>query len=450
MKAEIVSSTAVRLTDPSLGRTRTIAPSDVPTGLVPDALLRLCSRAPQEWSLPVAVPEALWQAMFPYQREGVQRIIHQFRGRCLLADEMGLGKTLQAVAVAHHYSVDTLVVCPAYLQTTWRRALDAWSAPATVCSFSKVPAGCTAELVIVDEAHYLKTVDSQRTQALMPLLLRASRALLLSGTPCPNRPSELYALLHAIRPRVVPTWLGFSARYCRPRQTPFGLDTRGSDRPDELRWLLGRAFWVRRTKDILTGLPDKLSSELYVDADPNMLPEISALQHKLNDALQRGSKVAQTLVSEMYRCTARAKQAAAVALVAASLVPPALIFAHHQCMLDAMEGALKGYRIGRIDGRTSMAARQQVVDSVQAGTVDVALLSMGAAGCGLTLTEVASAYFLEIPWCPAVLRQCEARIHRIGQTKTCTMYYILSHETLDSYVWRTIHRKERVGARIGQ
>ena len=115
-----------------------------------------------------------------------------------------------------------------------------------------------------------------------------------------------------------------------------------------------------------------------------------------------------------------------------------------------MEQALPGVRLGRIDGRTSLAARQQVVDGVQAGTIDVALLSMGAAGCGLTLTAVASAYFLEIPWCPAVLRQCEARIHRIGQQKTCTMYYILSHETLDSYVWRTIHRKERVGARIGQ
>ena len=115
-----------------------------------------------------------------------------------------------------------------------------------------------------------------------------------------------------------------------------------------------------------------------------------------------------------------------------------------------MEAALGGYRVGRIDGRTSMAARQRVVDGVQSGDLEVALLSMGAAGCGLTLTAVNSAYFMEIPWCPAVLRQCEARIHRIGQKSTCHMYYLLAHETLDSYVWRTIHRKERVGARIGQ
>ena len=448
MKAEVLSCTAVRVTDAD--GTRTVAPGDVPNDLVPAPLLRLCARPPQTWDHAVSVSPALWEALFPYQREGVQRVVHQFRGRCLLADEMGLGKTMQAIAVAQHYGERALVICPAYLQTTWRRAVQAWSVDAAVCSYGKVPASSDALLMIVDEAHYLKSFDAKRTQAILPLLLQAPHVLLLSGTPCPNRPAELYALLHAIRPRVVPTWLGFSARYCRPRQTPFGLDTRGSDRPDKLKWLLHRAFWVRRTKDILTGLPDKLGTVLYADAEPALLPELQALQCKLNDALQRGSQVAQTLVSEMYRCTARAKQAAAVALVQASLKPPALIFAHHQCMLDAMEQALPGVRLGRIDGRTSLAARQQVVDGVQAGTIDVALLSMGAAGCGLTLTAVASAYFLEIPWCPAVLRQCEARIHRIGQQKTCTMYYILSHETLDSYVWRTIHRKERVGARIGQ
>jgi SWI/SNF-related matrix-associated actin-dependent regulator 1 of chromatin subfamily A len=388
--------------------------------------------------------------LYPYQKEGVQRVVHQFRGRCLLADEMGLGKTLQAVAVMLHYKVETLVICPAYLQTTWRRALQEWSAQAIVCSFSKAPASSAAELVIVDEAHYLKSAESQRTQAILPLLLLAPRVLLMTGTPCPNRPEEMFALLHGIRPRLVPSWSAFVTRYCRPRRTPFGLDTRGSDRPDELRWLLDRAFWVRRTKAILTGLPDMLTSVLYVDSDPELRHELVGMQQRLDSALAAGSKLAQTVVSEMYRCTARAKMTAAVALVRAHLVAPTVIFAHHQCMLDAMEGALEGYRVGRIDGRTSMAARQRVVDGIQTGTLQVALLSMGAAGCGLTLTAVNSAYFLEIPWCPAVLRQCEARIHRIGQTSTCNVYYILAHETLDSYVWRTIHRKERVGARIGQ
>ena len=97
-----------------------------------------------------------------------------------------------------------------------------------------------------------------------------------------------------------------------------------------------------------------------------------------------------------------------------------------------------------------MVQRQRVVDGVQSGSIDVALLSMGAAGVGLTLTNATVAYFVEIPWCPAVLRQCEDRIHRIGQTHTCTIYYIIAEDTLDAHVWRTIHRKEQVASRIGQ
>ena len=97
-----------------------------------------------------------------------------------------------------------------------------------------------------------------------------------------------------------------------------------------------------------------------------------------------------------------------------------------------------------------MHRRQAIVDQMQAGRLDVALLSMAAAGVGLTMTRACTAYFVEIPWCPAVLRQCEDRIHRIGQLSQCNIYYILAHGTLDAHVWRTIHRKELVASRIGQ
>jgi len=179
--------------------------------------------------------------------------------------------------------------------------------------------------------------------------------------------------------------------------------------------------------------------------------ELAALKDKFDAAMRAGSKLAQTLIMEMYRATAHAKAQSAAALVATCARPGTLIFAHHKVVLDAMQQALPPTtRVGRIDGSTSLPARQRVVDGMQSGDLDVAILSMGAAGVGLTLTRACTAYFLEIPWCPAVLRQCEDRIHRIGQTQACTMYYVLAEGTLDSHVWRSIHRKERVAQRIGQ
>ena len=153
----------------------------------------------------------------------------------------------------------------------------------------------------------------------------------------------------------------------------------------------------------------------------------------------------------MYRTTAQAKAKSASELVAARIRPGSIVFAHHQIVLDAIEKALDpALRVGRIDGTTPLSQRQKVVDGMQGGSLDVAILSMGAAGVGLTLTRACTAYFLEIPWCPAVLRQCEDRIHRIGQQNTCEIYYIISDNTLDHYVWRSIHRKETIAARLGQ
>lgn len=467
MKSEILSSSVVHITgicptravvealEPySKGSLRwEVPPSKVPEGLVPPSLLALAQRAPRKESGHVSVPAELWDALFPYQREGVQRAVFQFRGRCLLADEMGLGKTLQAVACIRHYGAPTLVVCPAFLCTTWRRTLEQWGAEATVCSYGRIPSGGDWGLVVADEAHYLKSRESQRAQALLPVLLAAPYALLLTGTPCPNRPEELYMLLHALRPTLVRDFTSFAARYCNPRRTRFcAYDTRGTDRQQELKWLLGRAFEVRRTKaQVLPQLPDKLQGTLYVDADPSSRAEMACLRAKLDKALGNGSRLAQTLVMEMYRATAHAKAQAAAALVAGRVRSGTVVFAHHQVVLDAMQQALPPtMRVGRIDGRTTLAQRQRVVDGMQAGTLDVALLSMGAAGVGLTLTRASVAYFLEIPWCPAVLRQCEDRIHRIGQESVCTIYYIIAEDTLDAHVWRSIHRKERVAARIGQ
>ena len=40
------------------------------------------------------LPAALYRALLPFQREGVEFAVRQ-GGRCLLADEMGVGKTIQ-------------------------------------------------------------------------------------------------------------------------------------------------------------------------------------------------------------------------------------------------------------------------------------------------------------------------------------------------------------------
>ena len=87
----------------------------------------------------------------------------------------------------------------------------------------------TWKLVVADEAHYIKHKDVRRTRAAL-LLLGADHAVLLSGTPCPNRPEELYTLMHALRPSLTGSFNAFARRYRNARRTRFRCSTR-PDRP---------------------------------------------------------------------------------------------------------------------------------------------------------------------------------------------------------------------------
>lgn len=55
-------------------------------------------------------------------------------------------------------------------------------------------------VIVADEAHYLKNRDSQRSKNLVPVLQESKRIILMSGTPMINRPVEIFNLLHILRP----------------------------------------------------------------------------------------------------------------------------------------------------------------------------------------------------------------------------------------------------------
>lgn len=121
-----------------------------------------------------------------------------------------------------------------------------------------------------------------------------------------------------------------------------------------------------------------------------------------------------------------------------------LIFAHHQSILDALEGHLihQGTRSIRIDGRTPPASRQDLCSAFQGeSSLRVALLSVTAASTGLTLTAATTVIFAELFWNPGVLVQAEDRAHRIGQSDSVNVHYLLAKGTTDDSIWPLILRK---------
>ena len=84
------------------------------------------------------------------------------------------------------------------------------------------------QIVIADEAHYLKSRESKRSQVLVPILKKFKRVLLLTGTPMLGCPSEIFNLIKIIRPDVLTNFTEFGLRYTKPTSTVYGISWKGN------------------------------------------------------------------------------------------------------------------------------------------------------------------------------------------------------------------------------
>ena len=66
---------------------------------------------------------------------------------------------------------------------------------------------------------------------------------------------------------------------------------------------------------------------------------------------------------------------------------------------------------------------------------------MRAASQGITLTRASNVAFLELDWTPARHDQAEDRLHRIGQDRGVTAWYLLAPETIDETMAELLQRK---------
>lgn len=171
------------------------------------------------------------QELWPFQKASVSYALN--RNYTLIADQPGLGKTPIAIAYANEIRARrVLCIVPANIRGQWEKRIRQWTtmrwpytiypiyhgrhgvhptANWTIVSYdlARSPAiGAalakgTYDLLIIDEGHMLKTIDSKRTRAVFgggierdfpELASRCGAVMVLTGTPLPNRPREAYVL----------------------------------------------------------------------------------------------------------------------------------------------------------------------------------------------------------------------------------------------------------------
>jgi SWI/SNF-related matrix-associated actin-dependent regulator 1 of chromatin subfamily A len=318
-------------------------------------------------------------------------------------------------------------------------------------------------IVVVDESHYLKDPSAKRTKAAMPILKESKRCVLLTGTPALNRPKEIFTQLSAVVPKAQLKLKDFGERYCTGnRFDKYG----GAKNLEELHALLRNSVMIRRLKvDVLAELPKKRRQQIYLGLDAASRKKLDALKQQLQEAKSaihqlvaqsiasnRGNVVnvgaeQRSVVMEVYKKTADIKVKCVQDYIDTLLDGDQkfLVFAHHTVLLDAVEHSCnrkKGCKYIRIDGSTPASSRAGLVQSFQTDdSVRVAILSIKAAGVGLTMTAASTVVFAEMTWTPGEIIQAEDRAHRIGQASSVNVYFLHIKDSIDDVIWNTIQSK---------
>ena len=232
--------------------------------------------------------------LYPYQVVGSQFLAARYAA--YLADEMGLGKTPTTVAACDLLGAQSiLVICPSVARPHWEREFRRFQTirrrvvgissgsdvratdGVSIISFDlaarpdvhAVLMQLRPDVLILDEAHYLKTRQSLRTQAIFGpkcdrvggLAENAQRVFALSGTPAPNNAAELWPLMRALFPKSinrdgkVMDYLTFMHRFCTWRESIHGTRITGGRNLAELRARLTPHLLRRRKAEVLTDLP---------------------------------------------------------------------------------------------------------------------------------------------------------------------------------------------------
>ena len=420
---------------------------------------------------PLELPPAVIGELMPFQRAGVAYALRQ--RRAFIADEQGLGKTIEAlVTLEAAGAYPAVVVCPASLKLNWLRETGRWlprrsaavvsgrtgdlpDAEILIVNYDVLDAHGEAlaarapAALVLDESHYCKNPKARRTKAAIELSAAMdpeAMRLALTGTPLVNRPGELVPQLRALR-RLAD--FGSGATFERRFE--------GDSARRRLHWHLRSRCYVRRRKeDVLPQLPSKRRITVPVpltnEAEYRSVEKdvIAWLHEKVSDEDQLSRRVDAALRAEalvrlnaLRHVAARGKLEAAIEWIESFEESERLVvFAHHRDIQGALVERFP--EAARVLGSDSVGVRDENVQRFQTGEVPLCICSLEAASHGITLTAAANVAFLELGWTPAKHDQAEDRIHRIGQDRHVTAWYLLAADTIDERIAALIDHKRAV------
>ena len=416
-----------------------------------------------------------------FQKEGLDFLLKS-SGNALLADEMGLGKTVETLSyvATEKQTFPVLVVAPLVTLNNWEREVQKFLkkksrngriVESDSPSVTLIRTGKSKELpktdiyiinyellfkryndlaklgiktIVCDEVHNLRSKTTQKYKAVKKLagLPSVLYRIGLSGTPIYNRGSEIWPIIDIIKPGLLGNFKEFCEYFCYVNEKGKAIVL--ENKRASLRNELQKHVMLRRKKsDVLKELKDKVRYKEIIASDTDYyLEELDKIWKKLEEE-QKDAETEFSKSASYQRAIQSERQIAGVAKLPhvinfvkniMEIEESVVVFCHHKVIHKLLNESLQEFSPVTIIGGQTDSVRQDQIDKFQKGESKLMIAGLRAGNVGINLTRAKYVIFAELDWSPAIHRQAEDRLHRIGQVNTVFAYYLIGKGTLDEHV----------------
>lgn len=429
---------------------------------------------------------------FKHQEVGVKFLIK--KPKCILADDMGLGKTYQSIVAALEVEAEkVLIICPANAKINWKREImnfvdeedisiirtGHWNPKKfTIINYDILNKFHTLidgrknykdyeikrflidegfDLLILDEAHYVKNSKADRTKIVNDIAEPIKRRWLLTGTPIANRPMDYYNLLHLCESPATVNWQFYAFRYCAAKKfkkrTKLGKEriiwiTDGASNLDELHKRT-KSLVLRRKKEDHLDLPPKIISPYYVEVEDrkkydSVFEEYLMWAKSEGKNLGAGRHMVELIVLRKFLAMEMIQHTIELAERAIEEGHKVIIFT---CFTEPLLELKR--RLGDLavchHGPMNEKQKQHSIDEFQSNDkIKVFIGNIISAGSAITLTAASEVIMNDLDFVPSNHSQAEDRCYRIGQSKSVNVYYPLFENTVQTMIFDTLQRKRGI------
>lgn len=403
--------------------------------------------------------------LYDFQKEALEQV--RRRKRCAFYLDMGLGKTFVGSEKAWSYSRDIIVICQKSKVSDWINHFekyyecDLWDLTETPKKqHVKVVSGAPIVYVInydivwrrdglfngrrdytllLDESSCIQNETSKRTRYITRKMT-PENIVLLSGTPCNGKYENLWTQINLLGYKIKKAdyWNRY-IKYYTIEQNGFPiLCVSGYKNVDELKSLLKTYGAVFMKSDEVFDLPEQVITDISIEVSAEYKKFVKTGIVKIdNDELVGSTPLTRLLYSRELSGGYNSNKYAALEDILDSSEDRLVIFYNFDIELARLIEICERHKrpISAINGHGKNLDAYETKDN------SITLIQYQSGAMGLNLQKANKIIFFSPPLSCELYLQAFKRIHRIGQTRTC-YYWRLITKGIEEKIYNTLEKRE--------